>query len=218
MDFPILFRDEAFDLLFALHQDGQRGRLNASDRREMESTGLRVESGHGAGAIDAHEPVGFRTAHRRVGERLHRFTGAECGKTFADRRRGHGLQPEPLDGLDRFGVLDDVTENQFTLAPGVASIHELVHVLALDQLREQFEARLGFLDGAQCEMGRDDRQIGKGPLAALHLKLLGHGQFQQMTDRRGQHHRVALIIVIYFLEPTEGLGDIAGHRRLFSYD
>ena len=76
-------------------------------------------------------------------------------------RRRHGLQPEPLDGLLGLGVLDDVAENQFPFAPGVAGIDQAVHVLALDQPQQSLRRLSDLLNRPQIKMSRDDRQMGK---------------------------------------------------------
>ena len=56
------------------------GRLHAADGGEVEAAFLRVEGGHGARAVDADQPVGFRAALRRVGERQHLLVGAQRAK------------------------------------------------------------------------------------------------------------------------------------------
>ena len=105
-------------------------------------------------------------------------------ETFADGRRRHGLQPEPFDGLLRLGKSDDVAENQFALAPGVAGIDQRVHVGAFDQLFEDLEPRLAFLNRQQVEMRRDDRQAFESPLAARGLDAFRRHDGEQMADRR----------------------------------
>src|SRR5207245_2263522 len=72
MHFPIGARDKILNSLFAFYQDRERRRLDAANGREKETTGFRVESSHGAGAIDADQPIGLGTADGSVGERQHR--------------------------------------------------------------------------------------------------------------------------------------------------
>ena len=66
-------------------------------------------------------------------ERLHRFAFAQFGETFANRRRCHRLKPKPLNRFIAFGMLDDVAENEFAFAPGVASIDKRINILAFDE-------------------------------------------------------------------------------------
>ena len=182
MDLPVILRDEVLDAVLTLDQDRQRRRLHAANGGEVEAAGLRVEGGHRARAVDANQPVGFRPAHRRVGQRAHGGVVAQLLKTLADGRGGHGLQPKAFDGPLRLRVLDDVAKDQLALAAGVASVDQRVHVRALDQLEQQPQPRRILVNGQQVEVRRNDRQVGKAPLAALDLELLRHAQLQQMTD------------------------------------
>ena len=93
LDFPVIPRLEFADLLLALDDDGQRRRLHAADGGQMEATGLRVEGGHCPCAVDADQPVGFRTADGGVGQTFHFAAGAQAGEAVADGPLGHRLQP-----------------------------------------------------------------------------------------------------------------------------
>ena len=99
-------------------------------------------------------------------------------ETIADRSGCHGLQPEPLDWLLGLRILNDVTENQFAFAPGVARIHDGGDVLALDELHEHFQARFVLFDRQQIKVRRNDRQVRERPFTALHLELFRHGDGQ----------------------------------------
>ena len=141
--------------------------------------------------------------------------GAQGGKALANGGRGHGLEPEALDGLFGLGVLDDVTENQFAFAAGVASVDQAVHVLALDEAEQDLEARAGFLDGLEIEVRRNDGQVGKSPFAAFDFHPFGQAQLEQMPDGGREHKLVALEVIVLLDESAEGLGDVRGHRGLF---
>ena len=56
------------------------------------------------------------------------------------------------------------------------------------------------------------------PLAALDLKLLGHGDGQQMADRRRDDILVILVVIRMLFELAERLGDVPGDGRLFRND
>ncbi len=193
---PIVARLEHADLFLALDQDGERGRLHPSHRRELEAAGLRVERGHGPRSIDADQPVRFRAAHRGVGERAHLLVRAQPLEAVANGCGGHRLQPQPADGLGRLRELHDVAEDELALPPGVAGVDELADVLALEELQQRLETVLVLLDGLQREPRRDRRQVGEGPLAALHLLLFGHPDLEQVADCRRQHVAVALEVVV----------------------
>ena len=217
-DFPVSPRDELLNLLLALDENRERRRLDAAHGRELEAAELRVEGGHRPRAVDADQPVGLGTADGGISKRTDIRIGAQVRKAIADGGRRHGLQPETGDGLLGLGVLDDVAENEFTLAPGVAGIHERIDIFALDEFGEDFEPALGLLDGPQVEVRRDHGQGGEGPLTLLHLELFRDTQLQQMTHGRGENELVALEILVVFLEAPERLGDVAGDGRLFSND
>ena len=105
-------------------------------------------------------------------------------EAVSDGGGGHGLKPEPLDGLLRARVLDDVAEDQFAFAPGVAGIDKLIDILSLDQFGQELESVLVPFDGLQIKVRRDDRQMRKGPPAFFVLELLRALQFEQMPYGR----------------------------------
>ena len=93
MDLEIVAADEFADLLLALDHHRQRGRLHPPDCGQKETTVARVESCHGARAVDPDQPIGLGTATRRIGQRLHLRIGAQVIEAVADGLRRHGLQP-----------------------------------------------------------------------------------------------------------------------------
>ena len=184
----------------------------------MKAAGLGVERGHGARAVDADQPVRLGTADGGVGQRLHRGAGAQRGKAVADRPGRHGLQPEALDGLFGFRVLDDVAENQLALPARVAGVDQPVHVLALEEPGQNLEPGLAFLDGLEGEMRGDAGQVGKGPLAALDLEFLGHANLEEVADGGRKDEFVTFKVFVVFGEAAERLGDVAGDGRFFRDD
>ena len=61
-------------------------------------------------------------------------------------------------------------------------------------------------------------RCAKRPFAPRGLHAFGHGQFQQMADRRGKHVMVALVVIVVLLEAAQRLGDVAGHGRFLRND
>ena len=217
-DLPVIARHKLADLRLALDHDGQRRRLDPADGRFEKAAELGVERRHRPRAIDADQPVGFRPAVGGVGQRQHVLVCAQLCETFADGRRRHGLQPQPFDGLLRLGILDNVAENQFAFAPGVAGIDQRVHVGAFDQFFEDPEPRLALLDRQQIKMRRDDRQMLERPFAARGLDAFRRHDGEQMADRRRNDILVAFVEVFHFLESAERLGDVAGDGRFLRDD
>ena len=138
MHFPVVTRFERADFGLALDQHCQRRGLHPAHGGQVKAAFFAVESGHGTGAIDADQPVGFRAAARGIGQRQHVLVIAQMGKALGDRALRHRLQPQALDRLFAAGVLRDQTKNQFALAPGVAGVNQRVHILALDELGQEF--------------------------------------------------------------------------------
>ena len=231
MDLPVVAALVRADLFFALHDDGQRGRLHAPHSGQEETPVARIEGGHGAGAVDAHHPVGLGAAARRIGQALHLLIALEVFKTVSNGRGRHGLQPQPLHRfaqplvlpvLQAPRVLLDQAEDQLTLAARVTGVDQAAHVLALGQLDHRGQARLGLVDGLQIEIGRQHRQMGKAPLPALDVELLGRSDLHQVTHCRGDHVGLVLEMVIVLVELARHRGerahDVLGHGWLFGND
>ena len=202
----------------ALRHDGQGGGLHPAHGGFVESPGLGVERGHGPGAVDAHQPVGLRAAQGGIRQRQHLRVLAKLDESVPDGGRGHGLEPEPLDGFLGLGVADDVAEDELAFPSGVAGVDQGVHVLALHQLDQQLEPGGGLLDGFEIEVGWYHRQIGEAPLAARRLHSLRRSLLQQMPHRRRQHVLVALVVVLVPFEAAQRPGHVRGHRRLLRDD
>ena len=200
----------------------KRRRLHAADRRQEEAAVARVERGHRARAVDADQPVGLGAAARRVGERQHLLVAAQVLEAVADRGRRHALQPEPLDRVLGLRMLLDQPEDQLALAPGVAGVDQLGDVLALDQLHDRVEARLGLVDRVQLEVRRDHRQVREAPLAALDVVLLRRLDLEQVADRRRDDVVLALEVLVVLVELAgdgrQRAHDVLRDRRLLGND
>ena len=59
-------------------------------------------------------------------------------------------------------------------------------------------------------MRRNMRQVRKAPFTALDFVLLGHHQFEQMTDRRGDHILIVLMMVVFFHTAADRTRDVVG--------
>ena len=149
MDFKIIAADKFANLLLALHYHRQRGRLHPAHGGEKKTAVARIESRHGARAVDAHQPIGLRAAARSVGQGLHLGVGPQMRKAVAYGLRRHGLQPQTVDRLAQrlgtAGVLLNQAEDELTLAPGVAGVNQPRHVFAFGEFDDCVEPRLGFV-------------------------------------------------------------------------
>ena len=92
-----------------------------------------VEGGHGARAVDPHQPVGLERASAAASSglscsssrRLAKASRIACCVIDCSHRR--------WIGFFHAGELDDVAEDQFAFAPGVAGVDDGVDILALGQ-------------------------------------------------------------------------------------
>jgi hypothetical protein len=67
-------------------------------------------------------------------------------------------------------------------------------------------------------MRRNERQPGEGPLALLDVVLLGHGELEQVADRRGENVLIALEKIALAREATERARDVGCDRRFLGND
>ena len=130
---------------------------------------------------------------------------------------------KPVDKTkSRLSAVLNQAEDQFPLAARVTGVDQCRHILALGLFDHRAQAALGLVDGLQVKVRRDDRQVGKAPLAALDVVLLGRLDLDQVTDRAGDDIAVALEVVVVFLEfarhGREGPNDVLCHRWLFCND
>ena len=62
----IVARLEVMNLVFALSQNGEGWRLDATNWSQLKTAGAIVECGHGPCAVDPDQPVAFRATNRRL--------------------------------------------------------------------------------------------------------------------------------------------------------
>ena len=147
VDFVVVLADEGGDFALALGEDGEGGSLHAAGGGDVEATVAGAEAGEGAGGIETDEPVGFGAALGGVAEVGHFFAGAEFFPSVLNGLGGHRLHPEALDGLLDVADLDDVLEDEFTLAAGITSVDDEVEVFLFGEGEDVFEAAFGLFDG-----------------------------------------------------------------------
>ena len=141
------------------------------------------------------------------------------GQSLHEWRRGrHRLQPQPPDRLFGFGVLDDVAEDQFSFAAGVAGVDQLIDVFPLDQSGQDPQPAFGLLDGPEIEMRWNHRKTFEGPFATHGFDALGCDELEQMTDGGRHYELIVLVKIVLLLEASECLGDIASNGRLLCND
>jgi hypothetical protein len=125
-------------------------------------------------------------------------------EAVADGLWRHRLQPQAVHRFaQRLGatrILFNQTEDQLTLAPGVAGVHQLVDILAFGQFDHGVEPGFGFVHRLEFKVGRDHRQMGKTPFATFHVIRLGGLDFHQVSDSAGDHKGLVLKVLVVLLE------------------
>ena len=138
---------------------------------------------------------------------------------IANGLRRHRLQPEPFHGVSVFRELTKIVEDQLAFPTGVASVDDLADVFARDQLFQRGEHAFRFVDWLQLELFRDDRQRLQPPETVfLFVDVLRHEQFRDVTDRRGDHVLVVLVVIACLGHFAEGASEIAGDAGLLRND
>ena len=135
-DAPEITGLKVSDLEFAREDDRERGRLDAADGGDIAGAGAEHTLGEGAGPVDADEPIALGAAAGGVGEAGHLRAFAEILEGGIDAFGGHGLHPRALEGNFALRKLVDVSENQLTLAAGVAGIDEQSDIFSGEKFLE----------------------------------------------------------------------------------
>ena len=219
MNLEVGLRLEGADLFLALDEDRECRGLHAADGGELEATLSGIHGGEGAGAVDADKPVALGTADGGGGERLHLRVVAKVGEAFLDRLLGHRLEPEALDRLLAAGELDDVVENQLSLASGVAGVDDGGDPGVLQKFLHHLKAVGGSGDRLKLELlgnNGEGIELPREPLAARHL--VRQAELHQMAHRRGDDVVVDLEELGSGGFSTQSAGQIGGDARLLGND
>ena len=174
-----------------------------------------IENRIQTGGVDANQPVGLGAAQGGAVETVILGAGAEVLKALADGVFLHGGQPQAKHGL--FAVCQDihVAEDELALAPGVAGVHDLGHILPVHKVPHQQELRLLVSGHDIAPVFRNDGKIRKLPLGVFIVILLRAGQLRQMPQAPGDDPAVSFDISILAVSDAESGGDGLRHGRLF---
>ena len=148
----------------------------------------------------------------------HFFVRAQSVESGPNRILRHRLQPEAADRFLAAGELDEVAENQFAFAPGIAGVDQIGNVFPLDEPFELIKARLRFLDRLQGELVRNDGEIRETPFPPLHVQLARETELDEMTDRGRDDVVLVLEVVLDFFEATERASEIVRDAGLLGDD
>ena len=188
--FVVGLRRESQDILLAGGEQGQRRRLHAPRGGDIETAHAALQGCERAGAVQAHQPVRFTAAHGSIGQVHHLLIGFEGIPGLQNRIIRHALHPEAANRLLDFAETDDIAENELTLAPGIACIHDTGHILAAGQLQHLAQAVCGFINGLQLHGAGHHGQVLHLPGQALAVLGLRFLLLHQVTHCRGDNQGV----------------------------
>ena len=129
------------------------------------------------------------------------------------RCTGFGLFPvAPVDRVD------DVGEDQFALASGVAGVDDLIDVVANEKLVDHIELLGRFrVARLQLELVGNDRKVVEFPPLQLLVVVLGLGERDEVAYSPGDDVLVGLQIPTMLLESTrQRAGEIGANGRFLS--
>ena len=207
----VFFLVEHRNFSVALHQQIQRRRKHPSHIQ-----GLVIQHGEKPRRIDTHKPICPRTAQRRLIQRVVFRSGSASGKALADGAVLHRGNPKTGKGLCASGLLIDKAETQLALAPGIAAVHHLGNVAAVQQFFQN--GKLLFLAGSRgifpCL-----RQNGKILIAPLFVSLVIAARVchaDKMPNAPRHQQSVAGKIPVFLLRSAQRKGNGLCHRGLFT--
>ena len=204
------FRAERPDLRLPLDDERQRGRHDAPNIQ-----GAVVKDGKQARGVDAHQPVRAGAAEGGLVQSVVFPSRTKVRKALSDGGVLHGGDPKPLHGLCAACHVVDGAEDKLPLAPRVAGVDDLGHVLPAHEVPQHLEL-FGFVrfqrEAPACGQ---DGQIVIAPLGVLFIVHIRARQLRQMPEAPA--HKVAAsrkIAVVAFGRAQHG-GDGLGDGGLF---
>ena len=200
------FRAERSDLRLPLDDERQRGRHDAPHVQSAV-----VEDGKQARGVDAHQPVRAGAAEGRLMQPVIFPSRTQLRKALFDGGVLHGGDPKPLHGLCAACHVVDGAEDQLALAPCVAGVDDLGHVLPAHEVPQQLELP-GFVrfqrEAPACGQ---DGQIVIAPLGVLFIVHIRARQLRQMPEapayKVAASRKIAVVSLLCAQHGGDGLGD-----------
>ena len=169
------FRAERPDLRLPLDDERQRGRHDAPHVE-----GAVVQHRKEPCGVDAHQPVRAGAAEGGLIQPVVFTPRTQLRKALFDGGVLHGGDPKPLHGLCAARQIVDGAEDKLPLAPRVAGVDDLGHILPAHEVPQQLEL-FGFVrfqrEAPACGQ---DGQIVIAPLGVLFIVHIRARQLRQM--------------------------------------
>ena len=204
------FRAERPDLRLPLDDERQRRGQHAPHVE-----GAVVQHRKEPCGVDAHQPVRAGAAEGGLVQPVIFTPRTQLRKALFDGLVLHGGDPKPLHGLCAARQIVDGAEDKLPLAPRVAGVDHLAHVLPAHEVPQQLEL-FGFVRfQREVPACGQDGQIVIAPLGVLFIVHIRVGKLRQMPIAPA--HKVAVsrkIAVVAFGRAQHG-GDGLGDGGLF---
>ena len=169
------FRAKGGDLRLPLDDERQRGRHDAPHVE-----GAVVQHRKEPCGVDAHQPVRAGAAEGGLIQPVIFTSRTKLCKALFDGGVLHGGDPQPLHGLCAACHVVDGAEDKLALAPCVAGVDDLGHVLPAHEVPQQLEL-FGFVRfQREAPVCGQDGQIVIAPLGVLFIVHIRARQLRQM--------------------------------------
>ena len=161
--------------------------------------------------VDAHQPVRAGAAEGRLIQPVIFTPRTQLRKALFDGGVLHGGDPQPLHGLCAARHVVDGAEDKLPLAPCVAGVDHLAHILPAHEVPEQLEL-FGFVrsQGIAPACGQDG-QIVIAPLGVLFIVHIRAGKLRQMSEapayKVAASRKIAVVAFGRAQHGGDGLGD-----------
>ena len=204
------FRAKGGDLRLPLDNERQRGRHDAPHVE-----GAVVQHRKEPCGVDAHQPVRAGAAEGGLVQPVVFPSRTKVCKALSDGLVLHGGDPQPLHGLCAACHVVDGAEDQLALAPCVAGVDDLGHVLPAHEVPQQLELP-GFVrfqrEAPACGQ---DGQIVIAPLGVLFIVHIRARQLRQMPEAPAYKVAVSRKIAVVAFDRAQHGGDGLGDGGLF---
>ena len=204
-------RLEGVDLGLPLDDESQ---CRGHDAANVE--GAVVQHRKQPGGVDTHQPVRLGPAEGRLVQPVIVRAGAQVGKALPDGGILHAGNPQPFHGLLAARQAVDRAENQLALAPGVAGVDYLGHVLPPQQGAQHVKLVPLILGDGKTPGFRQNGQVIIAPLGIVGVVGGGIRQPGQMPQAPAHQPAAALQVAVFAGSGPQHGGQGFCHRGLFS--